>query len=122
MYQSLADDMGSISLVDCHRRKLGLSLLFHWLTWEINLVWTHGSVSRRAVDYAGSPFFRAVGSIQICQRLVKCCHIRGLPIESICQTYVDWSGKDMCHVDRFPLQGVHRFESPRLSDMSTTCS
>jgi hypothetical protein len=25
-------------------------------------------------------------------------------------------------VDRgFPLQGVHRFESPRLSDMSTAC-
>jgi hypothetical protein len=24
-----------------------------------------------------------------------------------------WSG--------FPLQGVHRFESPRLSDMSTAC-
>jgi hypothetical protein len=111
MYRSLADDMGSISLVDCHRRKLGLSLLLYWLTWEINLVWTHGSVSRRAVDYVRSLFLGAVGFIQICQRLVKGCHIQGLSIESICQAYVDWSGKRMCHVDRFALQRVHRFES-----------
>jgi hypothetical protein len=38
------------------------------------------------------------------------CVIRGLTREA----YVS------C-VSDFPLQGVHRFESPRLSDMSTAC-
>jgi hypothetical protein len=66
------------------------------------------------------PFFSgAVGSVQICHtprerlprtgtaRRKRTLGIRGLAWEA----YVScWLG--------FPLQGVHRFESPRLSDMS----
>jgi hypothetical protein len=50
--------MGPVSRVSCHRQKLGLSLLLHWLAWEGNRVWTHRSVNRYAVDYVGSPFSR----------------------------------------------------------------
>jgi hypothetical protein len=59
------------------------------------------------------PFFSgAVGSIQICRRLTKGCHVRGPPVGSVCRAYVDWRGKRTCRVGRvFPLQGVHRFES-----------
>jgi hypothetical protein len=56
MYRSHAGDIGSVSLVDCHRQKLGLSLLLHWLASEKNWVRTHGSVSRRDVDCVRSPF------------------------------------------------------------------
>jgi hypothetical protein len=30
-YRSHAGDMGPVSLLDCHRQKLDLSLLLHWL-------------------------------------------------------------------------------------------
>jgi hypothetical protein len=55
-YRLHAGDMGPVSLVVYHQQKLGLSLLLHWLVWERNWVRTHGSVSRRAVDYVESPF------------------------------------------------------------------
>jgi hypothetical protein len=56
MYRSHAGDMGPISLVACPQQKLGLSLLIHWVAWERNWVRTHGSISRRAEDCAGSHF------------------------------------------------------------------
>jgi hypothetical protein len=45
-----------VNLVVGHRQELGLRLLLHWLAQERNWVRTHESVSRRAVDYVGSPF------------------------------------------------------------------
>jgi hypothetical protein len=57
-YWSHANDMGLVSQVVCHWQKLDLSPLLHWLAWERNWVWTHRSVSRRAVDCVGSPFSR----------------------------------------------------------------
>jgi hypothetical protein len=57
-YRSHAGDMSPVSLVACHRLKLGLSLLLHWLAWERNWVRSSGSVSRCAVDCVGSPFSR----------------------------------------------------------------
>jgi hypothetical protein len=74
---------------------------------------------RRAVDCVGSPSSReqwACSTLSMtCERLPRMgtarrkrtLGVRGLAWEA----YVTcWSG--------FPLQGVHRFESPRLSDMS----
>jgi hypothetical protein len=55
-YWSHAGDMGPVSLVACHRQKLDLSLLLHWLAWERNWVRTCGLVSRRAVDCVRSHF------------------------------------------------------------------
>jgi hypothetical protein len=52
------------------------------------------------------PFFSgAVGSVQICRCLVKCCHVRGPPTGSIRWVYVDWCGKRTCRVGRvFPCR------------------
>jgi hypothetical protein len=47
------------------------------------------------------PFFSgAVGSIQICRRLTKGCHVRGQPVGSVCWAYVDWCGKRTCRIGR----------------------
>jgi hypothetical protein len=40
----------------------------------------------------------AVGSVQICWRLAKGCHVRGLSTGSIHRAYVDWCGKRTCRV------------------------
>jgi hypothetical protein len=50
--------MGPVNLVVGHRQELGLRPLLHWLVRERSWVQTHGLVSRRAVDYVGSPFSR----------------------------------------------------------------
>jgi hypothetical protein len=96
-----------------------LSPLFYWLARERNWVWTRGSVSRRAMDCVGSPFSR---ERWLCPTLLmtherlshtgtahrkRTSGIRGLAWEAYMSC---WSG--------FPLQGVHRFKSVRLSDMS----
>jgi hypothetical protein len=91
-YRSHAGDMSPVSLVACHRHKLCLSLLLHWLAWERNWVRTCGSVSQHAMDWVGSPFFSgAVGSIQIYQRLVKGCYVLTTWDTYGRWPYVDWS-------------------------------
>jgi hypothetical protein len=50
--------MGPVSLVVGCQQKLDFSPLLHWLLWERSWVQTHGSISRYAVDYAGSPYSR----------------------------------------------------------------
>jgi hypothetical protein len=50
-------------------------------------------------------FSGAVGSVQICQCLMKDYHVRGPPIGSVCRAYVDWRGKHTCHVGQvFPCR------------------
>jgi hypothetical protein len=50
-----AGDMGPVNLVVGH--ELGLRPLLHWLVRERSWVQTRGSVSWRAVDCVGGPFF-----------------------------------------------------------------
>jgi hypothetical protein len=52
------------------------------------------------------PFFSgAVGSVQICQRLAKGCHVRGPPAGSVRRAYVDWREKRTFRVRRvFPYR------------------
>jgi hypothetical protein len=70
------------------------------------------------------PFFSgAVGSVQICRRLVKGCHVRGLPARSIFRSYRDWHGKHTCHVDQISLCRVYIDSNRRDSRIwVTTCS
>jgi hypothetical protein len=63
---------------------------------------------------SGALFLRSNDSVQLCRRLAKGCHIRGLPAGSVRRAYMS------CWLS-FCLQGVYRFELPRLSDMSTAC-
>jgi hypothetical protein len=50
--------MCPVNLVVGHRQELGLRPMLHWLVQERSWVRTHELVSRRAVDYVGSPFSR----------------------------------------------------------------
>jgi hypothetical protein len=105
MYRSHAGDMSPVSLVACHRQKLGLSLLLHWLAWE--KLGTNPWIGLPVCcKLCREPFFSgAMGSVQIYRRLMKGCHIRGLPTGSVRRVYVDWRGKHTCHVDQvFPYR------------------
>jgi hypothetical protein len=50
--------MDPVSLVVGHQQEFGLRPLLHWLAQERNWVWTHRSISQRAVDCVGNPFSR----------------------------------------------------------------
>jgi hypothetical protein len=50
--------MGIVSLVVGCQQKFDFSPWLHWLLWERSWVRTYESVSRRAVDCAGSPSSR----------------------------------------------------------------
>jgi hypothetical protein len=111
--------MGLVNLVVSHRRELDLRPLLHWLARERSWVRTHGSVSRHAVDCVGSPFSQE-----------QCDLSKSVGVPRKVATYGDrpqeayaghtWTGMGSVHVVLvgFPLQGVHRFELPQLSDMS----
>jgi hypothetical protein len=118
-YRSHAGDMGPVGLVAYHRQMFGFAPVASRLAWERNWVRIHRSINRCDVDCVGSPFSREQWHCSTlsmtCERLSRmgttprkhtpCVH--GLAWEA----YVScWSG--------FPLQGVHRFETPWLSDMS----
>jgi hypothetical protein len=111
--------MGPVSLVVGHRQELGLRPLLHWLARERNWVRTHRSVSRRVVDCIGSPFSQEQWdpskSVGVSQK-VDVCGPREICMV-LNHTRTDHEKRVACWSD-FPLQGVHRFKSPRLSDMS----
>jgi hypothetical protein len=53
----------------------------------------------------GALFLGSSESVQLCWVSVKGCHVRGLPVGSVRQTYVDWRGKHACRVGRvFPCR------------------
>jgi hypothetical protein len=119
MYRSHAGDMGPVSLVVSCQQKLDFFPLLHWLLWERSWVWTYGLDGRRDVDCVGIPSSR-----------VQLIYSNLLMIVWKVATYGDrpqevydgrmWTGVGSVCVMLvgFPLQGVHRFESPWLSDMS----
>jgi hypothetical protein len=106
MYRSHAGDMGLVNLVAGYRQRVALPPLLQCLTWERNWVQTHGSVSRRAMNYVGSPYFLgAVPLSIIVDDFTKDCHVRELPTGSIHQVYVDWRGKHTYRIGRvFPCR------------------
>jgi hypothetical protein len=118
-YRSHVVDMCPISLVVYHQQRVALVPLLQWLAWERNWLRTRGSVSRRAVNFVGSPFSQEqwlCPSLLTTSWKVAICGPREIRmVEGHTRTehkkrVVCWSG--------FSLQGVHWFESPRLLDMS----
>jgi hypothetical protein len=111
--------MGPVSLVVYHQQSVPLPPLLQWLAWERNWVRTRGLVNRRAVDYVGSPFSREqwlCPSLLTTVRKVAICGPHEIRMvldytRTERETYV------ACWSD-FPLQGIHRFELPRLPDMN----
>jgi hypothetical protein len=98
-----------------YQQKLDVSPLLYWLLWERSWVQSRRSVSCRAVDWVGIP-----SSLEqlICSNLLTTTWkvaIRG-PRE-ICMVKGHTRterGKRVAWWSSFPLQGVHRFESPWL--------
>jgi hypothetical protein len=111
--------MDPVNLVVGCQPKYDFSTLLLGLLWERSKVRTRGSVSRHVVDCVGSPSSRVqwiCSNLLMTGRRVAICGPREIRIvlghtRTECGKRVPcWSG--------FPLQGVHRFESLRLSDMS----
>jgi hypothetical protein len=119
MYQSHVGDMGPVSLVAIVNRCLTLPPLLHWLAREKKYMQTRGSVSRCDVNCVGSPFSQeqwpCLTLLTTLRRVAICgpCEIHMVLDHTRTERekhVACWSG--------FPLQGVHQFESLRLSDMS----
>jgi hypothetical protein len=117
-YRSHAGDMSPVSLVVYHRQMLGLSALLQWLCWERNWGGSHGPLSR-AERWSREHFSRdqciRPTLLMTHEKLPRTGTARRKRTLGVCglvwESYMScWSG--------FPLQGVHRFESPRLTDMS----
>jgi hypothetical protein len=119
MYRSHAGDMGPVSIVAAVSRCLALLPLLHWLARERNWIWTRRSVSWRVVDCIGSPFSREQwpgSALLMTSRRVAICGSREIRMV-LDHTRTEREKCVTCWSD-FPLPSVHRFESPRLSDMS----
>jgi hypothetical protein len=118
MYRSHAGDMGPVSLLVGHRLELSLHPLLHWLAQGRNWVRTHGSVSRRDVDCVRSPFSQEQWDLSksISVSRVVICGPREIRMV-LDHTWTERGNRVACWSGFF-LQGVHRFESPRLSNMS----
>jgi hypothetical protein len=114
--------MGLVSLVAWCQQWVPLPPLLQWLAQERNWVRTRGSVSRRAVDCVENPFSQEQW---LCPSLLMTS--RKVAMHWPHEIRMVWdhmrTERGMCVVcwSVFPLQGVYRFESPRLSDMSITC-
>jgi hypothetical protein len=116
--------MSPVSLVVCRQQRVVYPPphYFNGCLRERNWVQTHGSVSHHVMDYVGSSFSREQW---LCTSLLTTSWkvaIRG-PRE-ICMveghTWIEHGKCVTCWLS-FSLQGVHRFKSPRLSNMSTAC-
>jgi hypothetical protein len=121
-YWSHAGDMGLVSLVAYHQHMLGLSALLQWLCWERNWGESRRPISR-AERWSREHFFLgAVYSSNAVDDFTKCCYMRTTWDTYGRGPYTDrmWNVCDV--LIKFSLQGVHRFELPQLSDMSSACS
>jgi hypothetical protein len=117
-YRSHAGDMGPVSPVACCWQKLGLSLLPLWLR------------VREKLD--GDP---QIGQPACCGcsqefHFLRSSGIRPNPSKYVLTAwdtyglgpYLDWAWDAHGMLFGFPLHGLHRFESSRLSNMSNRLS
>jgi hypothetical protein len=111
--------IGPVSLVAVVNRCLAFPPLLQGLARERNWVWTRESISRRAVDCVVIPFSREqwpYSTLSTTLRKVAICGPHEIRmVEGHTRTE---RGKRVACWSGFPLQGVHRFELPQLSDMS----
>jgi hypothetical protein len=90
-----------------------LTPLLYWLAQEENWIRTCGSVSRCAVDCVGSPFSREKWDLSKSVSVSRTVAVCG-PREVCMVLNHTWTerGKYVTYWSGFPMQGVHRFESP----------
>jgi hypothetical protein len=78
----------------------------------------HATQSGREVE-SGAFFLGSSSSNQLYWVTLKGCHVRGTACEKhLCGVHGLKQEAYMSCVSGFPLQGVHQFKSPLLSDMS----
>jgi hypothetical protein len=123
MYWSHAGDMGLVSLVAYSSTDVWLKRTASMVVLGEKLRWVPQATQPGWEVESGAPFLGSSESIQLCWVSVKGCHVRwpccrkhmhglcGLALEAYVSCWSD-----------FPLQSVHQFESPWLSDMSNYLS
>jgi hypothetical protein len=110
--------IGQVSLVVRCQRKLGFSPLLQWLVRERSWVWTHGSLSlaEGCVESPSSQEQWICSNLLTIVQKVAICGPR--EIHMVLNHMQTERGKCVACWSGFPLQGVHRFKSSQLSDMS----
>jgi hypothetical protein len=114
--------MSPVSLVASRQQRVTLPPLLQWLARERNRVRTHRSVSSCAANYVRSHFSQEqwlCPSLLMTSRKIAICEPREIRMVEG-HTRIEQGKRVTCWSD-FPLQGVHRFKSLRLSDMSIAC-
>jgi hypothetical protein len=121
-YQSHNGDMSPVNLVVCCQQMFGFHYCFNDCVGRETRWQTHESLSRAGV-VLGALF---LGSSRVCPTPWMTCkrlprtwtahRKRTLGVHTLA-----WEAYMLC-VSSFPLQSVHRFESPWLSDMSNRLS
>jgi hypothetical protein len=117
-YRSHADDMGPVSLVLYHQQELVLSTLLQWLCWERNWDGSRGPLSwveRWSWEHFFSEAVHPSNPVEDSWKV----DIHGPHEVRMVESHT-WTEREK-HVacwSGFPLQGVHRFESSRLLDIS----
>jgi hypothetical protein len=99
-----------------------LPALLQWLAWERNWVRTRISVNRRAVYWVVSSLSQEQWFCSTLLMTIRKVDIRG-PREICMIEGHTWTEREkrVAYWSGFPMQGVHRFKSPRLSNMSIAC-
>jgi hypothetical protein len=110
MYRLHAGDMGPLSLVARCQQKLVFS---PYLIWCCGRKAGYEPMDQMVIELwivLGALLLRGSGSVQTCWWLRE---------RLLCMDHT-WTKRGMCVAcwSNFPLQGVHRFKSPQLSDMS----
>jgi hypothetical protein len=118
MYRSHTGDICPISLVTYRQHTLGLSTPLQWLCWKRNWGGSRGPLNR-AERWSWEHFFlRAVHLSNPIDNSWKVSIGGPREIRMIeGHTWTECRKRVACW-SNFPLQGVHQFESSRLSDMS----
>jgi hypothetical protein len=118
-YRSHVGNMSLISLVVYRQQRVPLLPLLQQLAWERKWVWTHGSISHRAVDYVKSSFSQEQW---LCPQLLMTSWKVDMRWPREIRMVWDYTRTE--HEIRvtcwssFSLQSIHRFESPGLLDIS----
>jgi hypothetical protein len=108
----------SKSMYPIHQQMLGLSALLQWLCWERNWDRSRRPHSRAERGSREHFFSGAVHPSNSVDSVPKVAMYGDCPQEAY--EWHMWTGVESVRVVciRFSLQGVHRFESLRLSNMS----
>jgi hypothetical protein len=118
MYWLHAGDMSLVSLVACSSIDVWLKCTASMAVLGEKLRQVSRATQSCWEVESGALFLGSSASVQLCWWLMKGCYMRTTWDTYGRGAYTDWARKVCSVLIKFPLLGVYRFESPRLSDMS----